>query len=154
MILMPCASTGMILLSNMPGLALGAHHQRHVGAVDVDVDQADLGAPPACSASARFTATVDLPTPPLPEDTAIVCLTSGMRSAAGGRRRARRDHGRGPPGRAAAAAAAAEPILTCTRPHARGAGETAFVALLWSAAFVAGAWPAKASVKETSASWT
>src|SRR2546430_224157 len=38
-------------------------------------------APASASARARFTATVDLPTPPLPDDTAIVCLTSGIMSA-------------------------------------------------------------------------
>src|SRR5438552_19160745 len=38
-------------------------------------------APASASAKARFTATVDLPTPPLPDDTAIVCLTSGVKSA-------------------------------------------------------------------------
>src|SRR3989304_5224089 len=41
-------------------------------------------APPWWSAMARLTATVDLPTPPLPDETAIVCRTSGMRSAARG----------------------------------------------------------------------
>ena len=35
-------------------------------------------APDRMSAQARFTATVDLPTPPLPEETAIVFLTPGM----------------------------------------------------------------------------
>src|SRR5215472_1883274 len=34
-------------------------------------------APDRCSAAARLTATVDLPTPPLPLATAIVCLTPG-----------------------------------------------------------------------------
>jgi hypothetical protein len=34
-------------------------------------------APSACSASAKLTAVVDLPTPPLPEATAIIFLTSG-----------------------------------------------------------------------------
>ncbi len=33
------------------------------------------------SATARLTATVDFPTPPLPEETAIVWRTSGIRSA-------------------------------------------------------------------------
>ena len=45
MILMPCASTGTILLSNMSGPPLGAHHERHVGPIHVEVDEADLGAP-------------------------------------------------------------------------------------------------------------
>src|SRR5262249_44845597 len=44
--------------------------------------------PTACPfclrARARFTATVDLPTPPLPDETATVCLTSGMSAAAEG----------------------------------------------------------------------
>ena len=40
---------------------------------------------PLCaSATARFTATVDLPTPPLPEATAITAFTSGSRGAACG----------------------------------------------------------------------
>ena len=34
--------------------------------------------PSAASAAARFTATVDLPTPPLPEATAILWRTPGM----------------------------------------------------------------------------
>jgi len=34
-------------------------------------------APSAARASARLTAVVDLPTPPLPEATAIMCLTPG-----------------------------------------------------------------------------
>src|SRR5215472_747004 len=42
-------------------------------------------APDCCSAAARFTATVDLPTPPLPLATAIVCLTPGSVSDAGWR---------------------------------------------------------------------
>ena len=33
-------------------------------------------APDRASAAAKFTATVDLPTPPFPEATAIICLTS------------------------------------------------------------------------------
>ena len=36
--------------------------------------------PSACIASARFTATVDLPTPPLPLATATICLTPAMRA--------------------------------------------------------------------------
>src|SRR5713226_3643755 len=35
-------------------------------------------APESCSEAARLTATVDLPTPPLPEATAMACLTPGM----------------------------------------------------------------------------
>ncbi|MND09185.1 hypothetical protein D3C83_323160 [compost metagenome] len=35
-------------------------------------------APSAASASARFTAVVDLPTPPLPDATAITFLTPGI----------------------------------------------------------------------------
>ncbi len=49
-------------------------------------------------------------------------------------------------------APAAEPIFTLTR-LTPGSCETAFEALLWSAALAAGDCPAKASVKETSASW-
>jgi hypothetical protein len=40
-------------------------------------------APSRARLTARFTATVDLPTPPLPDATAIVFRTPGMRSAAG-----------------------------------------------------------------------
>src|SRR3972149_6851870 len=50
-------------------------------------------APVSRRARARLTATVDFPTPPLPEETAIVCLTSGMRSSLGG------SAGGGAPGR-------------------------------------------------------
>ena len=39
-------------------------------------------APAWRSATARFTVTVDLPTPPLPDETAIVCFTSGIKSSA------------------------------------------------------------------------
>src|ERR1700674_451522 len=35
-------------------------------------------APESCSEAARLTATVDLPTPPLPDATAMTCLTPGM----------------------------------------------------------------------------
>ena len=38
-------------------------------------------APSAWSPSARLTATVDFPTPPFPEDTAMVCFTSGISSS-------------------------------------------------------------------------
>src|SRR6266568_3987416 len=38
-------------------------------------------APVCSSATARFAATVDLPTPPLPLATAITCLTPGIRAA-------------------------------------------------------------------------
>ena len=40
-------------------------------------------APSRARLTARFTATVDLPTPPLPDATAIVLRTPGIRSAAG-----------------------------------------------------------------------
>ena len=98
-----------------------------------------------CSATARFTATVDLPTPPLPEDTAIVCFTSGMKSgpaagrAAAGRARARP---------AAGGAGAAPPILTCTFADARNL-RTMREAMLCMAAFEDGDWLGKASVKLT-----
>ena len=42
--------------------------------VDIGVQNADL-APSAASANARFTAVEDLPTPPLPETTAIMFFT-------------------------------------------------------------------------------
>src|SRR6266487_1769898 len=40
-------------------------------------------APASCSDAARLTATVDLPTPPLPDPTAITCLTPGMAGSCG-----------------------------------------------------------------------
>ena len=51
-------------------------HDRHVGAVDVAVDHADL-LPHFASAMARFTASVVLPTPPLPAPTAMTFFTPG-----------------------------------------------------------------------------
>ena len=54
--------------------------------------------PIACNPSARLTAVVDLPTPPLPEATAIMCLMPGTwmvcRAPAGGRHRRRRRRSR------------------------------------------------------------
>src|SRR5256885_2239822 len=47
-------------------------------------------APALRRAAARFTATVDLPTPPLPDATAIVCLTPGKISEGLGREKAGR----------------------------------------------------------------
>ena len=98
------------------------------------------------SAVARFTATVDLPTPPLPDETAIVCLTSGMSSSAldgpwpwawpcacaacGGR------------------AAWPEPIFTWTF-DTPGTRPTAREAMLCMVALDAGDWVVKASVKLT-----
>ena len=79
-----------------------------------------------------------------------MCFTWGMKSGAAGAPGAP-----GPWPWAAGAwgrpAPAAEPIFTLTR-LTPGIWETAFEALLWSAAFVAGDCPAKARVKETSAS--
>ena len=65
----PCASSGMIFWSTTGG-GVHAHHARHVRTVDVGIHEPDPRAERA-SATARFTATVDLPTPPLPLDTAI-----------------------------------------------------------------------------------
>src|SRR5204863_9638189 len=56
---------------------------------DVGVEQ-PTSAPAMRSAAARFTATVDLPTPPLPDATAIVCLTPGRISDGFGRMNAGR----------------------------------------------------------------
>ena len=47
------------------GRLVDAHHHRHVGPVDVGIEDPDLGAHLA-KATARLTATVVLPTPPLP----------------------------------------------------------------------------------------
>src|SRR3989442_6920476 len=99
-------------------------------------------APPALRAMGRLTATVDLPTPPLPDETAMVCLTSGMRS--GGR-----------PGGAAGAGLVvwAPPIFTWTL-ATPGTCPTAFEAWLCRAAFAGGGWVVNASVNDTSPSWT
>ena len=51
-------------------------------AVDVGVEKSDLR-PSECSPSARLTAVVDLPTPPLPDATAITCATPGIRCVLG-----------------------------------------------------------------------
>jgi hypothetical protein len=105
-------------------------------------------APVARSASARFTATVDLPTPPLPEDTAMVWRTSGMKSAPFA--------GAGGACGAACAWPACEwaappppgPIFTCTL-VTPASWPTIFVAMLCTITLVAGGCPAKASVKLT-----
>ena len=60
---------------------LDAGEQRQRGAVDVRVEQADLRAFVSASESARFTAAVLLPTPPLPEATARVLRTPGRTGA-------------------------------------------------------------------------
>ena len=119
---------GNDLVVEHAGSAPRAHHERHVGPVDVDVDQAHLGSG-LLSASARLTAIVDLPTPPLPDDTATVCFTSGMNSAAG----------RGAAGGWAGRAAAAEPIFTCTL-LTPGNLRDRLDAPLCSATLVAGGW--------------
>src|SRR5438309_6354233 len=110
-------------------------------------------APVPCSASARFTATVDLPTPPLPEDTAMVCLTSGIMSA-----------GRwGAAGAALGACpcawpcwwagAAAAPAIFALTFDTPGKRPTSLDAMLWIMTFVCGGWAANASVKLTSPPW-
>ena len=104
-------------------------------------------AAPACrSATARFTATVDLPTPPLPEETAIVCRTSGIRSAAGG--------GAGAWPAAACRAGGGAPVLpifTCTF-ATPGSWPTSRAAMLCIVARDLGDWVVNASVKDTWAS--
>ena len=50
-------------------------------AVDVGVEQADAAGRAPLAASARLTAVVDLPTPPLPLATATMCLTPGTEPA-------------------------------------------------------------------------
>src|SRR5439155_23014940 len=98
------------------------------------------------NATARFTATVDLPTPPLPDETAIVCRTSGIMSA-----------GR-PCGPAAGACACAwpgaagpavpAPIFTCTF-DTPGSCPTIREAMLCRIALVPADWVVKAGVDET-----
>ena len=55
-----------------------AEHRRDVGAGKVCVQQAHASAVLACSAIARLTATVDLPTPPLFEATAMMLRTPSI----------------------------------------------------------------------------
>src|SRR5438445_2854316 len=65
------------------GFPVHAHHARDVGPVDIGVHEADA---PAWSASAvaRFTEMVDLPTPPLPEETASTLPRCGSSTGVGG----------------------------------------------------------------------
>src|SRR2546428_6377268 len=81
-ILRPSDSTGMILLSNVPGRPL---LPSIIGTSGPYTSASMMPTAPLepRNPTARFTATVDLPTPPLPDDTAIVCRTSGIKS--GGR---------------------------------------------------------------------
>ena len=74
------------------GRAFDAHHQRDVGTRDVRVEQADAGAVHAPATTARFADTVLLPTPPLPEATAMMFLTPGT-SDCGWCRAGAADHG-------------------------------------------------------------
>ena len=53
-------------------LAIQAQHDRQAGAVNIRIQQPHARSPCRASATARFTAVVDLPTPPLPLATAIV----------------------------------------------------------------------------------
>ena len=53
------------------------------GPVDVGVSKMPTFRPSAASASARFAAVVDFPTPPLPEAMATMCLTFKAGSASG-----------------------------------------------------------------------
>ena len=79
-------------------------------------------APVSRSARARLTATVDFPTPPFPEDTAMVCFTSGMRGSAGGL---------GGPG---TAWVLDDPMATLT-PETPGTWPTTLRAWLWISTF-------------------
>ena len=72
----PYFSAGPDLLAVGLELRLQAEHDRHVRAVDVAVEDADA-APIFASAMARLTATVVLPTPPLPAPTAMTFFTPG-----------------------------------------------------------------------------
>ena len=75
--LMPWASGGIIFLSSpTSGALVDAEHLRDVGAVDVGVHEAHARAL-ARRATARFTAVVDLPTPPLPAPTAMMLRMPG-----------------------------------------------------------------------------
>ena len=78
MVLSPCALYRHEELL-VPDLRAAArrHAQHHAlaRAVDVGIEQAHFRAFLRSSARARFTAVVDLPTPPLPEATAITCFT-------------------------------------------------------------------------------
>ena len=54
-----------------------AHQARHRRAVDIGVENADLQAVQRWSPRARLAAVVDLPTPPLPDATAMIAPTPG-----------------------------------------------------------------------------
>ena len=76
---MPATCTGIdALFGGGLGLLQRAEHDGDVGAVDVGVDEADFVAEVYARASARLTATVVLPTPPLPLATATRFFTPGM----------------------------------------------------------------------------
>src|SRR5207253_3201107 len=81
----PCAWTGMMRFSNIPGLPRAPSMIGTSGPY-TSASTMPTVAPVPRSATARFTATVDLPTPPFPDETAIVCSTSGMNDPAAGAR--------------------------------------------------------------------
>ena len=61
------------VLAALDRLPLEAQHGRDARAVDVHVQQPDALSRTSARAAARFTATVLLPTPPLPDSTTILC---------------------------------------------------------------------------------
>src|SRR5216110_3485400 len=85
MIFRPCASMGF----KRPLDCSGTTRELVMVGTDgprMSASSSPTSAPAMRSAAARFTATVDLPTPPLPDATAIVCLTPGRISEGLGRR--------------------------------------------------------------------
>ena len=73
----PYFSAGTIFWPSVVSCVFHAEHDRNVRSVDVAVDHPDL-LPHFASASARLTATVVLPTPPLPAPTAMTFFTPGI----------------------------------------------------------------------------
>ena len=58
-----------------------AEHERNTRAINVAIAETDARAGIVASATARFAATVDLPTPPFPLAMAMMCLIPGIRVA-------------------------------------------------------------------------
>ena len=74
----------MIRLSNIPGRPLRAEHQRHVGAVDVGVDDADRGAALRAAPAPGSRRPWTCRRRPCPRTPRSCGVTSGMKSGRGG----------------------------------------------------------------------
>ena len=111
------------------GPAGDPEHARHRRPVDVGVEHPDRAARWPAAPSARLAATVDLPTPPLPEATATIARTPGtapraVRRRRSGRRRRARLRLRG------AARGGACAVSTAVTESTPGSASTAFSAAL------------------------